>query len=361
MSSGGVRIGIFPKILFIMLLVASIPLAVNWYTSNLNNVDRISRNVDQRLQDRADALGTFVDGWVEMNVRMLRQNADLPAIRSLDPARQKPVLEAMASHYDWSYLAFTIDTDGMNVARSDDQALKDYRDRIYVKQVVAGRDLGQQVLIGKTSGKPSLVLSAPIRNPGQQRPTGVLALAMTLSAISERVASARIGETGFAFLIDDFGRVIAHPNEEFTSTRQDFSRHPAYLQMSPGQQTRVSFVEDNKQVVGFVTPIQQGWSLIVQQDYDEAFGEINRSNRQALILFVITLLLALLVAWFVSRQLANPIRRLTRVADEISRGDFSTEIKDVRRSDELGELARAVERLGISVKLATERLLRQGQ
>lgn len=357
-ESNGFRIGIFPKIFVVMLLVSIIPLAVNWYTSNQNNTDRISTNVYQRLQDTSVALGTFVDGWVEMNIRMLRQNSSLPSMKTMQAEAQTPILEGIVKQYNWNYLAFTVDADGKNISRSDGKALRNYGDRVYVKQVIAGRDLGQQVLIGKTSGKPALVLATPLKEKGK-RAFGVLAIAMTLTEISEKIASSSIENTGFAFLMDEFGKVIAHPNQEFTNKREDFSTHPAYLKLTPGQSSRVSFIEDGKKVVGVVTPIKQGWSLVVQQNYDEAFAEIEHANQQALILFIATLVLSLLVAIIVSRRLANPIRRLTDVADDISRGSFKTEIDDVHRNDELGDLARAVERLGISVKLATERLMKQ--
>lgn len=341
-----------------MLLVSTIPLAVNWYATNQSNTERISESVGQRLQDTATALGTFVDGWIEMNTRMLKQNARLPAMKTMQGDVQKPILESIVDEYSWNYLAFTVDSDGQNISRSDDKGLKDYSDRTYVKQVIAGRDLGQQVLIGKTSGKPALVLATPLKNRGK-RAFGVLAIAMTLTDISEKIASSKIDETGFAFLIDEFGKVIAHPNQEFTNKREDFSDHPAYLKLNPGKNTRVTFFEEGRKVVGMVTPIKQGWSLVVQQDYDEAFAEIDKSNQQAMGLFIVALLLSLIVAIFVSTRLASPIRRLTYVADDISRGNFSTQISDIHRNDELGDLARAVERLGISVKLATERLLKQ--
>lgn len=353
------RVGIFSRILIVMVLISIFPVALNWFISNVNNSERISNNVDQRLLDTATSLGTFVDGWMEMNIRMLKQNSSLASIKSMDGAAQKPVLESIVQEYDWNYLAFTVNTEGQNISRSDDKGLKDYSDRNYVKQVIAGRDLAQQVLIGKTSGKPALVLASPLKNRAE-RAFGVLAIAMTLTDISEKIAGSRIEQTGFAFLIDEFGKVIAHPNEEFTNKRKDFSTHPAYLKLSPGKKTRVMFIENGRKIVSMVTPIKQGWSLIVQQDYEEAFAEIEKANQQAMYIFVATLVLALVVAFFVSRRLASPIRRLTHVADEISRGTLTTQVSDTQRNDELGDLARAVERLGISVRLATERLLRQG-
>ena len=70
--------------------------------------------------------------------------------------------------------------------------------------MLQGASRGQQVLIGKTSGKPAFVLSVPIREEGEPI-SGVLAIAMKITDISERVTQAQIGKTGYAFLVDEDG------------------------------------------------------------------------------------------------------------------------------------------------------------
>ena len=63
-----------------------------------------------------------------------------------------------------------------------------------------------------------------------------------------------------------------------------------------------------------------------------------------------------LSAHALASRLTRPIRRLTRIADGISRGHLDSAIAEVKRSDEIGSLARAIERLRASVKLAVDRL-----
>ena len=75
------------------------------------------------------------------------------------------------------YLVFTTDLNGMNVARNDDNDLKDYSDRQYVQDITSGKDIAWQNLIGKTSKKPALVIAVPIQKNGQT--IGVMAAAMT--------------------------------------------------------------------------------------------------------------------------------------------------------------------------------------
>jgi methyl-accepting chemotaxis protein len=51
----------------------------------------------------AEGLVGKINGWADMNLRVLRENALLPAIISMDSNQQKPVLKAIQSTYEWSY------------------------------------------------------------------------------------------------------------------------------------------------------------------------------------------------------------------------------------------------------------------
>ena len=73
-------------------------------------------------------------------------------------------------------------------------------------------------------------------------------------------------------------------------------------------------------------------------------------------LLIATLVTVVIIGYFLAQRLSIPIRNLTAVADEISRGNLSAEIKEVWRSDEIGALARAIDRMGISLQMAFDRL-----
>jgi methyl-accepting chemotaxis protein len=94
----------------------------------------------------------------------------------------------------------------------------------------------------------------------------------------------------------------------------------------------------------------------VQQDADEAFQPIRDANKKALLLLLVTVLVVTAIAYLFSQQLANPIRNLTRIADEMSRGRAIAKINEVHRGDEIGTLAAAIDRMGTSIRLAIERL-----
>ena len=342
--------GIFPKVLLTMLVVTLIPLGAIWSLDYRAESESLSRQIEQRLSSQADTLAGYVDGWVDMNVRMLRQNAALDDMSSMDAKKQKPLLRTIIAEYKWAYLTFTIAPDGNNIGRNDEEALRFYGDRGYFKQAIEGRQVGQEVVISRTTGQPAVILSVPVWR--LDKVVGVLAVGTSVTEVSTTITNVKIGQTGFAFLVDDQGKVIAHP-----SARDSLKAHPAVAGLGAEPRKQMVFTgPSGKPVIAFAERTKYGWTLVAQQDYDEAYRPLALANRNALILLGITVLFVLLVSYALASRLTQPIRRLTQVADGISRGNLGASIAETKRSDEIGSLARAIERLRASVKLAVERL-----
>jgi methyl-accepting chemotaxis protein len=352
-KKAGFALNIFGRILIMMIVVALIPLGGLIYITGFEQQKDWRQNVNQNLALTASGLAARVNGWLDTNHRALRENGALPDITSMYTERQAPVLKAMQGTYEWSYLVFTVATDGRNVGRSDDSPLTHYGDRGYYKQVIGGKPLAHEVLIGRTSGKPALILAGPIGPAGAQL-QGVIAMAMHLTDLSEAVVGTKIGSTGYAILVDDTKKTIAHGRpEKVSQALQDLSAHPA-LKAEPGNP--VIFEEDGRRIVALTTQTKLGWTLIVQQDYDEAFAPLLEARRNAFILTAVAGVLALAIAYLLAQQISAPIRALTTAADAISRGEFEKQIPGTDRKDEIGALARAFERTAISIKMAFERL-----
>lgn len=354
------RIGIFKKVLITMLFVAIVPLGTIWYIDYRSSIKQISHNIDQQFGYISDKLVTQLNDWVAMNMKVLRQNAGLSDMKSMAAENQNPILRSILKEYEWSYLVFTIGTDGMNVGRSDSKKPKFYGDRIYVKQVLNGASMGKQVIISRTTGKPAIILSAPIYRAGQEKSKkdliGVIAIGMSIEEMSDRITNLQIGKTGYAFLLNEKGKVVAHQKEEFAKKSADFSNHPAY-QLRPGSgKKRISYVENGKKVVAYIEKTDQDWIMVTQQDYDEAYSDINKKNIEGLVLLGITLIIVTYISSIFSQRLTRPIRNLTNIAEEMSRGKVGMEIEEMERKDEIGALAAAIDRMGASIRLAMERL-----
>jgi methyl-accepting chemotaxis protein len=351
-----IRFGIRARTTVIMLAVGLLPLGLFGGIALVQQARQLRSDAERSLQTNAERISSQVDEWFDKNVRVLRAAASLPALASMNPDDQTRALTAIQRAYPWMYLVFTISRDGKNVARSDGKPLTDYSDRQYYKDVVAaGKDLSWETLIGKTSGKPAVILAVPIVANGVV--VGVLASAMTVEDVSAIIAHWRTGETGFAFLVDDHAKVVAHPREEFVTGQMHLDEHPLVAAFRrDGRPHALEFTETNaKDELGYVQGNRFRWAIAIQQEKEELYAPLRQTLILGLALLLAAAVLAAITAWVASRLMVRPILEMSRAADRMSTGQLEDTIP-VSGSDELAVLARSLERLRISMRAAMARL-----
>jgi len=354
-----IRFGLFTKIIIVMLFISLVPFLCFWGLTWRETNERIRLDTESLMAQTAKGLGNQVDSWVNNNVSILKTAARLPGILSMERELQEPILRTIHDEYPWVYLAFTVGIDGMNVARSDDVPLKDYSDRQYYKDVIKGKNLSWQTVVGKTSKKPSLVLAVPIKFNNQL--VGVVAAVMTVDDISQSIATWKKGESGHAFLVDEKGFVIAHPIRQHVVTRKNLNNHPLIANFRKRGWTTITtqFINSNgAPSLGHVRSNAYGWAMVMQQDSSEVFYALDRVQEFALILLGCTFLVVTIVAWLSARAIVTPVRKLTDAAERMSLGELNVKI-DVKSRDEIGLLALAIGRMQTSLRLAMNRLRRK--
>jgi methyl-accepting chemotaxis protein len=330
-----------------LLLVSLIPVSANIY--QLWQAQSTTKQaVDQALISSAELIVADVNHWVELNLRSSALIAKTRQIQSMDPEQQVPILQATDATFDWSYTVFTTDLKGNSVARSDGQPLKFYGDREYVKAILDGEKVGQQVLISRTNGKPALCLSIPVLR--DQRLTGTLVQCSKLINISENVANVSIGSTGFARLVDNKMRLIAHgDSDETTEELKDLKDDPVTA-LGITEQPVVATV-NGKKIVTYSLTTDLGWRLTIMQDYDDAYAVIETSKQRAFIAGGVLALSILLLSFLLSNNISRPINKLSAIAETYSKGQLDMDIPETNRRDEIGNLAKAIERLGSGMKV----------
>jgi methyl-accepting chemotaxis protein len=351
-----VRFGLFGKTLIVMLLISLLPFVIFWFLTFRETGDRMRSDSEALLAQTAKGLADQMDGWINANFGVLRTAAKLPDILSMNRDQQEAVLKAISREYPWMYLVFTVAPSGMNVARSDAQPLVSYADRQYIQDILAGKAIGWQTVVGRTSNVPALVLAVPIRD--DQRLVGVLAAAMTVEDLSKQIAIWKKGQTGLAFLVDEKGYVLAHPRKQMVEKRENLNTHPLLADFRKKGWTTVTTVfanEKGEPVQGHARSNSYGWILALQQDEQEVLEALTVIQNFALALLAVTVLLAAVIAWFSARALATPILKLTDAAERMSLGDLNVAI-DVQSRDEIGLLAGALGRMQTSLRMAMERL-----
>jgi HAMP domain-containing protein len=351
-----IRFGMLGKTMITMLGAGLLPLALFAGIMLFDQAGRIRKEAEVSMRANAEHVTDQVDEWLDKNVRALQQAANAPGMATMHADDQLKTLTALQKAHPWMYLTFTIALDGRNIARNDGKPLVDYSDRVYYKDILNGKELAWEVVISKTNHKPALLLSVPVKQDGAL--VGVMAGGMAIEDISHIIAKLKIGETGRAFLVDEHGKVVAHPREEFVQTQRVLDDHPLVQAFLADRQPHtLSFAQrnDGKPVLGAVQGNRWGWAVGVQQEEAELFAPLRHMVEVAVMLLAGSAVLLAAIAWAFSRKLVRPILDMASAADAMSMGELERPMP-VSRRDEIGVLGRSLERLRRSMKAAMDRI-----
>lgn len=353
-GEGRIKFGLYHKSILLMLFVSLVPLGLFFVATYIETGNRVKTNTQILMQQATAGLLDHIDEWVDKNKRMLETVSKLASVTSLDTAEQTIVLKTIHEQYPWMYLVFILDKNGMNTARNDGKALKDYSDRKYFKDIKNGKVFSWQTLIGKTSKKPALVMAVPIMSGGKM--VGVLAAAMTTEVISQSVARWTKGKTGFAFLVDEKNKVIAHQVKAYVLEEKTLSDHPVFS-LSIGKESGFKeFVDTSgEHNIASFKKNAMGWNIVVQQGKNEAYETLKKFQRYILLVFFFTIGIVTIIAWFSARAISRPILEMADAANRMSLGDFDVQI-NIKSRDEIGMLAKSIIRMQTSLAYAMKRL-----
>ena len=323
-----------------LIVGISLPLTIAVATLSSYRVGAfIQEDAVNRLQYVSQSLAENITGWLDVNKNALTQMVILSDIKNMDPLQQRPVLQSMVEAHPDFYLVSTTDLNGLNVARSDESALLDYKDRYWFQEIKAGAPIAYQIVKGRTSGLPALVMSVPIHN-NQGVLVGVGMFATELTRFSELVNVTSLGNTGFAYVLDEQNRVAAHPNPDMSL--RDFSQENPVVNLRQGNTDKISSYkdQDGKEWLANGIELSNGWAVIAQQQKNEVFANINNVERVSAIIIALGSLVLILLIWLAIRRVVQPVNDLTKTASAIASGDLSR-MAPVESEDEIGTLARA--------------------
>jgi signal transduction histidine kinase/CheY-like chemotaxis protein len=195
--------------------------------------------------------------------------------------------------------------------------------------------------------EPFLNIAVPITDLEGHR-LGVLSTEINLKYIRDVVSGIRVGEAGFAYVVERDGNLIAHPdlalvlqkrNLRALAQVQHFMDAVRAPETTPGPQSVLGGDAGGEEVLSSYTSIPQlGWGVFVEQPLREAFDPLYSFLLRTGIVLLAVLLVAVLTSLTLTQAIVRPIERLKQGVSRIGQGDLAERI-DVRTADEIGELA----------------------
>lgn len=317
----------------------------NYSSMQANMSNNAQSNMTNTAQLTAGALGD----WLNEKVDVLKKIADNPAFQSGDTTEIMNYLESQAAATPYAETLIWADSTGRGVDSLG--ASPDISDGNYFRTALQGQTTISSVSVSKTTNSKVVYIAMPIKS---SRGTSVLAMSLKSDLLSTLIDNAKYGSSGYAYLMDSTGMVIAHPDRAQVLklnllTSDSESLNQIGKTMIQTKQGTGEYLNGGTQEEVVYTPIPQtDWILALETPRNEVYmftsGLIKSSLAIGLGVGIIVVLLALVI----SRQISKPIVALAGQTDRLATGDLSVEFQDKL----IGELGI----LGNSLKTMTENL-----
>ena len=298
-----------------MVSVLLIPIAVTMqnnfqvaYERELDKVEEahlvIAQNLSSTLQRYAeDTVATF-----DYVVNDRQGQADMEALQKL------------LDSFDFRYVA-RIDLANDQVTQlfaSDFEAL----DEATLQFVKNNAQSGSTQMSGvvQIGGLPYLILSR--MSDAETLAIGV----MDTDFLIAQQSAIAFGERGHAMIVDQFGRVLAHPKPEWTQTSKDASGLAVVQNMINGITGVMQFFSPPLQadmIAGFTSVPATGWGVMVPQPIAELRAAASVEANQVTQLLALSFVIATIASWGLAGLLTKPIDSLSRVVTTVRDGDLS--------------------------------------
>jgi methyl-accepting chemotaxis protein len=222
-------------------------------------------------------------------------------------------LEDLRSKYPYYEDISLADATGVIVSSSNSKVIGkiNVKDRDYFKASFGGQVFVSTVMTSKGSGNPVFFISAPVQEKGTVK--GVLTGVVDVNAFAALfVDSRKIGKSGYVYIFQSDGTVIAHPDKAkiFKVNMNDFAFGKEMLQRQEG--TLTYSYEGVEKASAFKKVDEIGWFLTAGVPTNELLAPARQIGVINVAVACVVVLLAAVVVFLIARSVANPINQISK-------------------------------------------------
>ena len=343
-----------PLLVGILILLTIAAVEINTYRS----ADQMFRaDAEADLTSTAGGQADNLNNWLNIRVAELTTMAQSSQIRSMWWVEQRPLVKSEFQRLKGSYDSLMVMWPNGRCL-DQDGTLVDVKARGYFQEAIKGKTVLTNPSRSGETGSLVMTICVPLKD-NRGKTIGVLAAAANMDSVTRIVNETRVGKSGYTYLVQNDGCVMAYPNrpewvleKNFrTDLETDENLRRLELQKSLGEPGRGYYTVDGAEYLQSYAPITlTGWTIgavVPVSEIDESARALLGST---LWLGGLSLLLAVLLTMLLLRFLVlRPISLLDEVSRQVAGGDLGNTI-DVKSQDELGELTRFFNQMIFSLK-----------
>jgi signal transduction histidine kinase len=344
-------VGLRRRLTAFSLVIALVPLFIVGITSAATASATLREQTSSNLENLAAIAQADTQRFLQSrlgDIQVLAQSPILTGFLSTE-TQKADFLKAVQDAYGIYAALYVTDADGIVIA-STDQTGGNQASQQWFQNAKDGKVSATDVYYLTSVQNIVITFSAPIRD-GSGKFIGAVAGHVDSRSVFDALTNRKIGETGELSIVNGEGRVVAdkHRNIIFTDVS-------SLAPVREGIQGRAGTISDIDEETGETTlyayqPLTEveNWIVIAGLPITELNAPINALALRTALVALITALFVLVSIFFITRNIVNPIRQLTGVAERLSQGDYTAEIPVVSLG-EVGQLATSFQNMVTAIQ-----------
>ncbi|NHN34488.1 methyl-accepting chemotaxis protein [Paenibacillus agricola] len=335
------------RLIFSFMVILLIPCSAIGFFSYQSAASEVAFQLENGAMQSVQLLNNQVTDLLSSSLTdmdYLAKQLTAEKVQDFESPQIRVVLEQYKALHPQFQMVFMGNKDGLMI-RSPEQIVEGYdpRTREWYK---AAMDNKAKAIINPASLSASSGTIVVVPSKSLNDGSGVVAGNLDLQKLAQTVATVRVGEKGYAFIVDKDKKYITHPTRKAGDVNNE-SFMEGFYEKESGTLNYTYLGEDKRSV--FVTNPITGWKIIGAIE----LAEIDAASRgifyTMVAVMIVSILLGGLLVFGIVRSITKPLDQLMAATDKIAQGDL-TEVIVVRSLDEIGKLSVSVSNMAANLR-----------
>ena len=328
----------------------------------------ITEKIETHLIDKALDTAEVINGRITAMFQFLDGIARMPIIQDASVSYQEKMEHLTKEAQFNAVLKELYIADPSGIQHNIDGTTEDYATDPWFAEGVTGKNFIDIPDRDETRGNALFIaFSLPVYDSNKNL-IGVLGADVDGHWISEQIKDIVVGKTGYCYIINSDGTVIAHKD---TSIVDNFGNSQQRAQKDPQFNSLATFekqaLQNSEAAIGSYTYNgifniaahalikTTGWTVIIKAPYHEFMGAVNTLRQSLYAIGIAILGGTFIIVYFVARAMVRPIQNAVVALRDIAQGEGDLTVRlPVQGNDEITDMAgyfnETIKKIGTSIQ-----------
>ena len=331
----------------------------------------VTEKVETHLNDKARDIAEILDGRMKDFFHFVEVVSRNPILHDSNISwKEKSAYLKREASFNQDIQILTL-ADKNGVFYSHDGRQFSVSDREYFKAAISGINYVSRPYTSRIDNTMAVTVAVPMFDD-KHNVVSVICADLVGRWFSNNIKDITIGDSGYCYIIDKDGLMIAHKDFSLVENKRNFieegKRDAKYASLGKflqnalqSNKSEVGYYEYNGKsfIASFSKITSSGRTVVIQAPVNEFMGTIKLLKGAIYGVSGIILVIALIIVYLTARRLVRPIKKTVEALHGIAKGDGDLSVRlPLDGNDEMTDLSlyfnQTIEKIGTSVQNVTK-------